>query len=96
MTKLNIHQFPIRQRHPSGFDPDRRVFKVPGIAPIPFQLLNNEIVGTNGSGQTPLLKILSTLSLPTSGSIYIDGKSSYKIIQKTVGSLNYDPVGMLG
>ncbi len=64
-----------------------------------FSVEEKEIVafvGANGSGKTTLLKILSTLLLPTSGSIYIDGKSSYKKIKKVVGFLSSDPVGMFG
>jgi len=52
------------------------------------------LIGANGSGKSTLLRMLNALILPTSGRVYIDGKTTaknHRDIRKKVGFVFTDP-----
>ncbi len=59
-----------------------------GVGPLNFEIHNNEllfIVGGNGSGKSTVLKLLTGLYYPDSGSISVDGN----IIKRTANAQSY-------
>lgn len=54
------------------------------------------LVGESGSGKTTLINIISGLLAPSSGQLFVDGKSRYEIdlntYQKRIGYITQDPV----
>lgn len=47
------------------------------------------IVGPDGAGKTTAMRILSTVSIPDSGELYIDGKNAIKYFRQARQSLGY-------
>lgn len=49
------------------------------------------VLAPNGSGKTTLLKILSTVSTPSGGNVYLDGKDIFKMGKKYRNIIGYLP-----
>ena len=53
------------------------------------------IMGPSGSGKTTLLNVLSTIDLPTSGSVWIDGKEMSKMNEKQLSKFRGETIGFV-
>ena len=56
----------------------------PGLDHVSFEVMQGEflgIMGASGSGKTTLLNVLSTIDIPTSGSIRMGGKKIQELSQ---------------
>lgn len=55
----------------------------PGLDHVSFEVMQGEflgIMGASGSGKTTLLNVLSTIDIPTSGSIRMGGEKIQELI----------------
>lgn len=56
----------------------------PGLDHVSFEVMQGEflgIMGASGSGKTTLLNVLSTIDIPTSGSIRMGGKKFKSLVK---------------
>ncbi|EGT2228689.1 ATP-binding cassette domain-containing protein, partial [Clostridioides difficile] len=53
------------------------------------------IMGSSGAGKSTLLNIISTMDLPSSGDIYINGKNTIKMKQNELADFRRDNLGFV-
>ena len=54
------------------------------------------IMGASGSGKSTLLNILATLDMPTSGEVYLEGKSMKLVKGKNLAAFRREKLGFVG
>lgn len=72
----------------------KRYGKNVAVDHLDLEIAQGEIfgfVGPNGAGKTTTLKVISTLLMPNSGEVMIDGKSIYSDIKGIRSSIGYMP-----
>lgn len=72
--------------------------QVQALSDVNFSVENGEyvaIMGESGSGKTTLLNILASLDKPTSGEIYLNGKSTLNIKDKEISSFRRKNLGFV-
>ncbi len=52
-------------------------------------------MGSSGAGKSTLLNIISTIDLPSSGDIYINGKNTIKMKQNELADFRRDNLGFV-
>ena len=65
---------------------------------ISFEINEGEfvaIMGASGSGKTALLNCISTIDIPTSGHIYLDGKDLLQINDRTLARFRRENIGFI-
>ncbi len=65
---------------------------------ISFEINEGEfvaIMGASGSGKTTLLNCISTIDIPTSGHIYLDGKDLLQINDRTLARFRRENIGFI-
>lgn len=65
---------------------------------INFKIYKGEfvgIMGSSGAGKSTLLNIISTIDLPSSGDIYINGKNTIKMKQNELADFRRDNLGFV-
>ena len=53
------------------------------------------VMGPSGSGKTTLLNTLSTIDVPTTGKVYIDGQDTKMMSEFTIGSFRHGILGFI-
>lgn len=53
------------------------------------------VVGASGAGKTTLLQILGTLSKPTVGTVYIDGKNTAALNERALSRIRCEKIGFV-
>lgn len=72
--------------------------QVQALSNISFSVEQGEfvaIMGESGSGKTTLLNIVATLDKPTSGTVYLNGRSLSDISEKEVSAFRRDNLGFV-
>lgn len=71
---------------------------VQALANVSFSVEDGEfvaIMGESGSGKTTLLNILAALDTPTSGEVYLEGRSLASIKEKEISAFRRDHLGFV-
>ena len=70
----------------------------PGLDHVSFEVMQGEflgIMGASGSGKTTLLNVLSTIDIPTSGSIRMGGKKIQELSQTQAADFRKNNLGFI-
>ena len=70
----------------------------PGLDHVSFEVMQGEflgIMGASGSGKTTLLNVLSTIDIPTSGSIRMGGKKIQELNQTQAADFRKNNLGFI-
>lgn len=70
----------------------------PGLDHVSFEVMQGEflgIMGASGSGKTTLLNVLSTIDIPTSGSIRMGGKKIQEFSQTQAADFRKNNLGFI-
>ena len=76
----------------------RKGSKHEALRGITFKVYKGEfvgIMGSSGAGKSTLLNIISTIDLPSSGDIYINGKNTIKMKQNELADFRRDNLGFV-
>ncbi|HBG5344755.1 TPA: ABC transporter ATP-binding protein [Clostridioides difficile] len=76
----------------------RKGSKYEALRGITFKVYKGEfvgIMGASGAGKSTLLNIVSTIDLPSSGDIYINGKNTIKMNQNELADFRRDNLGFV-
>ena len=70
----------------------------PGLDHVSFEVMQGEflgIMGASGSGKTTLLNVLSTIDIPTSGSIRMGGEKIQELSQTQAADFRKNNLGFI-